>query len=216
MTDEKVRKENIERYMAILSTRLDISKDITNCNKLILRSLGHKNAMFVLNGRDGVRPLLDTIIQGYYNLIKTKNEEEKKLHIRQLQINVNSLIKSSMQKSQTINKNLDEIKKRLNGKKSNRIALSVIEGLEAISQTLYEKLKEYDIETIEDFDILIRKFVTIRNIMRSERYELRYLGPFYDSLDNNLENAFRYLIECNKLKEISDKIDVMVRSIQRV
>ena len=67
-----------------------------------------------------------------------------------------------------------------------------------LSASVYKKLTDYNIESIEDFEVVCQKMITIKNVLKSDRYGLnRFCSYVIDYLNrgDDGERSFRYMID---------------------
>lgn len=172
MSDDNIRKRNIEKYIVELSKRINLTTDISNLKKITLKLLGFRNALFLLDFQDiNTTSRLANLSNDYYKLISTENDNEKKVVLKLLSDYIEkSLIAYNKISVETTNK-LNEIENIIAEKRDVK-ALELYKLCKKLSFSIQEMIKRSNLECIEDFDILIIKLSNIRLFLRSDKYKL--------------------------------------------
>jgi hypothetical protein len=194
-SDKEIKRRNIERYMSELSKRLDISSDISNCNKLISKSLGYRNALYTIIPTS-VSGEFSTITD-YYLKIMSVDDSDKEYYVDRMKDKVQELFKWSQKRNITVSAGLDGLRKKLL-ESDRKEHVEFLDKFNELSATVYKKLSDYNIESIEDFEVVCQKMITIKNILKSDRYGLsRFCSYVLDYLNrgDDGERAFRYMID---------------------
>lgn len=178
ISDESIKKQNIERYMAKLSQGLDISTNISNCNRLVTRSTGFKNALFIIIGTDIISRLND-LIELYLKLLRAgEDQSSAESYVENLKNKVSRLINIGMDKSSEINDRSSELKKTLKSSGEDNL-LQFFSELESFSNLIYQKVQSFQIDNLEDLEILLQKLSSIRALFRSDRYATKRLSDYF-------------------------------------
>ncbi len=192
MSDESIRKANVNRYITKIAAGLDVS-DITNLNKIVKRILGVNSTIF--NIRSGyAKDYISNIIGSYIEIFKA-SDDRKNLYIEELNSNIKEYFKTMSARNSNINTNVLEIKKKLSssGKKDE---LKIINLLEELNKSSYDILTGINIETIEDLEVIYQKLLAIKNIITVRRYGLDRLSNVMDYMNRNDErNSYQYLTD---------------------
>jgi hypothetical protein len=198
-SDEKIKQKNIERYMNTLSKNLDISSNITNCDKLILRSLGYKNALFLIYSSN-IESKVSSMIEYYLNILDESNTN-KDWSISRLTNKADELFKHGLDKSNELIKSINEVKRQIkeyNTGEKREDYLKFIDDIIDLSSIIYNKIKSRHIECVEDFEVLNQLIISIKNILKSGRYphSTRAFNYFVDYLYSYGPNrAYNYLLD---------------------
>ena len=217
-SDKEIKKRNIERYMSELAKRLDISSDITNCNKLISKTLGYKMALYTLAPTSIVSEYNNII--DYYLKIMSVSESNKSYYVERIQNKVEDLFTWAQKRNSTVASTLIDLKKRLIESDRESYA-EFLDKLSELSAYIYKKISDYNIESIEDFEVVAQKMNSIKNILKSERYGLNKLcGYVLDYLNRNDggERAFRYMIDGYyfNVEEASASLERISKIIEKI
>lgn len=220
-SDKEIKKRNIERYMNELSKRLDISSDITNCNKLISKSLGYRNALYTIIPTS-VTAELSTIID-YYLRIMSGDDDSKSYYVDKMKDKVHELFKWSQTRNITISNNLDSLRKKLvESGEDRKLQVEFLDKFNELSASVYKKFADYNIESIEDFEIICQKMISIKNILKSDRYGLSRFCSYvldYMNRSDDGERSFRYMIDpyyFNTTEQSLESLERVSRIIEKI
>jgi hypothetical protein len=217
MKDEDIKKENIKRYIDKLSKSINIPENITDLNKLVKRMIGHKLALFIINGEENLKDPLASIMNEYYTLLKTP-EANKPAQVSKLNSMCTEYFNRSAKKVTNISKNIKELKVILKDQTlrgtDRTDELNILNILERISGVLYDRLSSFKIESIEDMEIMYQKLFSLRNICRVERYNFIKMKSFFESLTKDRSNdALEYLTRHDSIRQNKRNI---IESLPRV
>jgi len=194
-SDKEIKKRNIERYMNELSKRLDISSDISNCNKLISKSLGYRNALYTILPTSVVGELSNII--EYYLRIMSSDDADKSYYVDRMKDKVHELFKWSQSRNVTISTSLESLRKKL-VESDRKEHVEFLDKFNELSASVYKKFVDYNIESIEDFEVICQKMISIKNILKSDRYGLNRFSSYildYLNRGDDGERSFRYMID---------------------
>jgi hypothetical protein len=190
-SDDSIRKKNIQRYIETLSKNLDISSDITNCDKLLARSLGYKNALYLISSGNIISDI-SSLISNYLYVLKAESDSDKQYYLEQLTSRTNNLFKNGLKKSSEVAKSIKLLKDKLESDTSLEQPvekyIQLLDALDDLSLTIYKKIGENHIECIEDFEIVNQKISSIKNIISSERYQLSGVVSYF--IENIIRNGY--------------------------
>jgi hypothetical protein len=218
-SDESIKKKNIERYVNLLSQKLDISADIANCNRLVTRSLGHKGALYIVYGTN-IYSNLGSIIDYYIKFMSATDDRSKKDYAEEITDRTNDLFKSGMRKADQASEIIKNIKTRLKSDNRDEKYFQVLDMTQKLSDAIYDNLKNYQINDIEDLEVVAQKISSIRNVLKSDRYGLsRYFGYVVDYITSGREDrAYSYMIDnyYTDVNEILEKLPRMITIISKI
>jgi hypothetical protein len=216
-SDDSIRRKNIERYISTLAKSLDISSDITNCDKLISRALGYKNALYMISSTN-ITSDISYVIEDYLRILK--EDSDKSYYITRLTDRTNKLFKNGLKQSSEVSKSLkiikDKLKSDTNLEQPAEKYIEFIDSINDLSSTIYDKINETHIECIEDFEVVNQLINSIKNVLKSDRYPIsRSLSYFVDNLirygSESTNRTYSYLVD-----DYYIKIDQSLESIVRV
>lgn len=219
LSDEEIRNQNIKRYIDKISKNMDIVSDVSNANKLVKRLLMFKYALFVIvNG--GAKNTLSSLINRYYELMRTTDDYYRKDYIERISYDVESAV--SNMKNSKLNSNISYLFKRLKEEGKEKHILLLNEIL-VLSEMIYEKVASIDIETIEDLEVVHQKLLSIYNIFTTSRYKISATKSFLDTAfsSSSTRTYDRYIggyygLEENQVDDILSEIDRVKRVISKI
>jgi hypothetical protein len=218
-SDEAIKKKNIERYVNLLSQKLDISADIANCNRLITRSLGHKGALYIVYGTN-IYSGLGNIIDYYIKFMSATNDRDKKMYAEEITDRTNDLFKNGMRKADVASDTIKNLKARIKSSRNEESYLQVLDLTQKLSDAIYDNLKNFQINDIEDLEVVAQKISSIRNVLKSDRYGLsRYFGYVVEYISSGREDrAYNYLNDSyyTNVDEILEKLPRMITIISKI
>jgi hypothetical protein len=218
-SDESIKKKNIERYVNLLSQKLDISADIANCNRLVSRSLGHKSALYIVYGTN-IYSYLGSIIDYYIRFMSADEDRYKKNYADEISDKTNDLFKNGMRRADIASDTIKNIKSRLKSNNKDEKYLQILDLNQKLSDVIYENLKNYQINDIEDLEVVAQKISSIRNVLKSDRYGLsRYFGNFIEYVSAGREDrAYSHLIDnyYTNVDEILEKLPRIITIISKI
>ena len=215
VSDDDIKRQNIERYIDQLVGKFDISVDISGVTKVIPRLLGTKNCLYWICAEKNTSDL-NNIISNVYKFMKSSDEDKKDI-IQSIQYDLRRAYKNNMQYSKDVENNKNEILKKLNDptdlrrndiseETSHKLKEIIIE-LDKLSDMIYKKILSSKTDTIEDMEIIYSRLFNIRTMMRRERYATRKLSNFIEYLfSSNSRNSWSYLSNYNIGDEYADDI----------
>ena len=212
-SDESIKKKNIERYVNLLSQKLDISTDIANCNRLVTRSLGNRGALYVVYNSN-IYSNLGSIIDYYIKFMKSTTDRDKKMYADEISNRTTEMFKNGMKKETQSDEIIKNIKSRLKGNSKEEEYLKVLDMTQKLSDAIYNNLKNFQINDIEDLEVVAQKISSIRNVLKSDRYGLsRYFGYIIENISNGREDrSYSYLTD-NYYVDIDEAIEKLPRMI---
>lgn len=218
-SDESIKKKNIERYVNLLSQKLDISADIANCNRLVTRSLGHKGALYIVYGTN-IYSNLGSIIDYYIKFMSATDDRSKKDYAEEITDRTNDLFKSGMRKADQAFEIIKNIKTRLKSSNKDEKYFQILDLTQKLSDAIYDNLKNYQINDIEDLEVVAQKISSIRNVLKSDRYGLsRYFGYVVEYITSGREDrAYSYMTDnyYTDVDEILEKMPRMITIISKI
>lgn len=210
-SDESIKKKNIERYVNLLSQKLDISTDIANCNRLVSRSLGHKSALYVVYGSN-IYSNLGSIIDYYIKFMKSTTDRDKKMYAEEISDRTTDMFKAGMKRANQSDEIIKNIKSRLKSSNRDEKYFEILDLTQKLSDAIYNNLKNFQINDIEDLEVVAQKISSIRNVLKSDRYGLsRYFSYIIENISTGREDrAYSYLTD-NYYVDIDDVIENLPR-----
>ena len=217
-SDEDIRKANIQGYMDKLVDTYNFDKRLKDFNRLFSIAFNRYPLNFIIKDVN-INNIL-YILDNLYKVLKNKNPEDNKYLIGDINFYVKRIFNSSQIKFKLEN---DVKKTRLLFK--DKISSEPTELLKKqekvfnmfndINYILSQKIRSWDVETVEDVEIYISKLKSIKNLIdyRLNLSEIKraygvWHSEIYFGYINNVEsyNADHILERLEKLKKIIIKI----------
>jgi hypothetical protein len=219
-SNDVIKRENIERYVKKLASRLEVDgKDISNLPRVIKRLLGYRNTVYTL--RQGhIQSYISTILKGYILLLKG-DDIRKERYLNDLNDNIKYSFEKSVANNRNLSKNIKEVKDRLK-RDDKEEYVEVLELLSELSLVIYDKINSFELETIEDLEILYQKVGGMMNIIKSDRYSIHKLGYHMDyTFRNSSDYSYKYLtdryyIEPSSIPTIKEGIKTVMKIIKKM
>jgi hypothetical protein len=184
MTDEKIKKQNIERYISKLSSQLEISsEDLSNLGRIVNKCLSNSSYINISMNRRDIFSTLNSLCRYLYSII---TDESKEYYIEQIK-NLYKNINQNYYKDQTqslITKSL------IKGSPFEKPFKKVFD----LGNYITDKVRKENAKSLDDVLIIQNKLNSIRQFMHNEFNRLSYamrnmIGEFYS------EESFRYYIK---------------------
>jgi hypothetical protein len=218
-SDEEIKKRNIERYVNLLSQKLDISDDIANCNRLVIRSLGHKSALYIAYGSN-IYSNLGTIIDYYIKFMSASTDRDKKMYAEEISDRTTDMFKTGMRKATQSDEVIKNIKSRLKSSNRDEKYFQILDLTQKLSDAIYNNIKNFQINDIEDLEVVTQKISSIRNVLKSDRYGLsRYFSYFIEYVSSGREDrAYSYMTDnyYTDVDEILERLPRMISLIAKI
>jgi hypothetical protein len=218
-SDEEIKRKNIERYVNLLSQKLDISDDIANCNRLVTRSLGHKSALYIAYGSN-IYSNLGTIIDYYIKFMSASTDRDKKMYAEEISDRTTDMFKTGMRKATQSDEVIKNIKSRLKSSNRDEKYFQILDLTQKLSDAIYDNIKNFQINDIEDLEVVTQKISSIRNVLKSDRYGLsRYFSYFIEYVSSGREDrAYSYMTDnyYTDVDEILERLPRMISLIAKI
>jgi hypothetical protein len=212
LSNEDIKKMNINRYMSEISKNMEISNDLKNFDKILFRYFGYsKIGYFTL--RERYFGDFESLINRTFEFINEENEERKK----NIQSIITSDIKQTLEKNAAFTTYIDNAIRST--KSISKDHERILNKVEELNLTIYRKLKSINIETFEDIDILFAKMRMIRNFWRnSDRYHVRKI---YYLIEKISEETYvkRYcddIIQEGTIEKDISGIDRFIKFVEKI
>jgi hypothetical protein len=191
MSDEKIKTTNIERYLAILISKMGIESDIKelkNLQKLVLKSICNDFAFIsIYKNRPGFDSL-NGITRDIYNMMKVEDKGDKEYYL-----------KSIISRFQSLNSYSEDYIKEYTKclKIVNDSNIKPIKEIFKIFMEISKKIKDYllsqNIQTVEDLRMIIAKLKSIMTLVGDD--EISFSGYTRSILNEfHYDNDVKYYI----------------------
>lgn len=221
MKGEDIKKANIERYLQIISSRANLTEDITRVDKVAKKIVGGRLVLFFIISSSMVESNLSEIVTEYLRYLRAvkSGSSETDLEIRSeyLTKTIRKSYKEVSDKGRNISKNLDFVKSKLTEEGRGDL-LEIVEKLERISSEIWNNLSEIKLETIEDLEVFIQKVKSVDDIFNTRRWSLQNLTSFlrYADVENHSEFHRRAYYITDRIEEINIDLDRLSKVIKKI
>jgi hypothetical protein len=194
LKDDEFKKMNIDRYLSKLS---DMPVDIKNCKNTLLRTLGGNMIFFFI--RKNLTNNINSISGLYYNILKTlgkdgeiTNQANYDRYKNDLKAISKNYIENRRDAKEVIKSNLDRYRRENVGEVKK---IKILEEVESISKIMFDCIKDMEVKTIEDLDILLAKILTLINYIGNGRYPIYYIYSYMLNYvtDTNYRRFYDYM-----------------------
>ncbi len=212
LSDDDIKKMNINRYMSEISKNMEISNDLKNFDKVLFRYFGYsKIGYFTL--RERYFSDFENLINRTFEFINEENEERKKY----IQSVITSDIKETLEKNVTFTTNIyNAIRSAKSVSKDHE---GILNKVEELNSAIYRKLKSINIETFEDIDIIFAKMRMIRNFWRnSNRYHVRKAYYLVEKISEEpyVKRCCQDIIDDGSIEKDISGIDKFIKFVEKI
>jgi hypothetical protein len=212
---ENVKKANIQRYLTTLVSRFDTSKGLEEVHRIFPRALGFNNCFtFLLEGVNIGN--LENLVSHIYSIML---DHSSAYYQERAKTCVSDIYKLSEKRSLVVNKNIDEVWKKIDsyGGENKEKASKYFEEYLEIGPLLNDLIKSTKIETISDYEFMVSKLKGIQGIASNSRIRsLQHLRSIAQGLSNDgySSQAFDYIfysVDSNNALEELQKFKKNIR-----
>ena len=216
MDNEEIKRTNIQRYIDEISKKMIVSDDLKQLNTTIFKFLGGSYAgLYVLRGKN--QSDFQYFMSYLYRGISSEDESDKK---NSLEAATNSL-RDTYERNLKFNSDVTAATRKMyldmstNGRQSYKPLLDKI--LE-INTVIANKIKSFEIENIEDMEVISEKMSSIRNIYRnSDRfYWARKMYYVTEHFTNDRALRTLYEIYESDIPKVLNELNKFQRVIERL
>jgi hypothetical protein len=147
-------------------------------------------------------------------------DRDKKMYAEEISDRTNDLFKSGMKRASQSEEIIKNIKAKLKSNNKDEKYSEMLDLTQKLSDTIYNNLKNFQINDIEDLEIVTQKISSIRNILKSDRYGLnRYFSYFVEYVASGREDrVYSYLTDnyYTDVNEILEKLPRMITIISKI
>ena len=225
VTDDQIRKQNIERYLNKIAEKSDIISDISNIKSVTNRIIAGRHALFLIVGYSNFDDKFSRIIDRYFEIMSYKkrevDEDSLNYYLDNLKSNIKSLYQSSGQDTRDINTVLKHCREGLAKDNLTSEYEPLLRELEELSNLIYQKIMSLPFDCIEDLEVVKSKIVSIKRLFQSNTYSLVNLRYFIEGVLSGRKNAYSYLtddyrLKGNELEKVMDGIQTAKKIISRL
>jgi len=197
---EEIKKANLERYISLLVKKFDASKGLSEIPKILPRALGFTNSItFILRSINFNN--LENLVSYLYDMMKDPDDSE---YYQKNALNVlNSIYYQFNRRGTTTNQNIDgtwQLLDKSTNKEMKEKMSRYFETYLELGEMINKKITSTKIENISDIEVLLRKFLNIRDFVGNTRLHslrnLRYFSEYlYAGNPNSVYSSIRDTVE---------------------
>jgi hypothetical protein len=125
-----------------------------------------------------------------------------------------------MRRADIASDTIKNLKSRLKSTNKDEKYFQILDLNQQLSDAIYDNLKNYQINDIEDLEVVAQKISSMRNILKSDRYGLsRYFGYVVESISSGREDrSFSYMTDpyyCDA-DEVLEKLPRIITIISKI
>jgi hypothetical protein len=190
-SNEIIRKQNLNRYIEEMAKKIDISENLIDFKKTVLKYLGgNKIGYHILRGRNfsDFNYFIDKIVK-FIN----SSDEEKNWYYKEALSDVRYKNRQNNEFNIRVTDDISNTYKILDNDRK-----IILEKLEELNSAIFSKIKSANIENLEDIEILWEKINSIRNVWRSSNRFINLRKLYY---------SVEYMADSNRLERNIKDID---------
>lgn len=189
-SDSDIRRENINKYIAKLSSNIKIDDELTNFNKLFLRILGWTNCgWYVLLGYG--KGSINDIITYMCSYMKLESDSNKQYYSELIKNIISDKTKENTVRNEEVTVGLQRAYKYFQKSDSDKDKqiLEILDIYYDINRAIYDLIKSIKTETIEDLEVFYSKIDTLYHMFYNhsryrEARRIRYFLSYINREDN--------------------------------
>ena len=142
------------------------------------------------------------------------DDRNKKVYADEITEKTNDLFKNGMRRADIASDTIKNLKSRIKDNRNEESYLQILDLTQKLSDVIYDNLKNYQINDIEDLEVVAQKISSIRNVLKSDRYGLsRYFSNVIEYISAGREDrAYSHLID-NYYTNVDDILEKLPRII---
>ena len=169
MSNEEIKQANIERYIKTLSN-VDLASGLTKLISKIPKIFGGDAALYFIYNENNFNSFKRMMNDVYEFMAATSDEEKVEIN-RVLSQRVKSTFDESNELLATVDKRLKYSRSEVKGSQAYE---RIIDKVEELSRNVNKKLLKGNIETIQDMEVMLMKAYGIRDVIKSDRFNIDY------------------------------------------
>lgn len=215
VTDEMVRKQNIQRYMNKIAERSDVVSDVSNVKAVTSRMIGSQYCLYIVIPRSRFEDNFSRIINKYLEIMALKEREYDGTshYVDGLKQFIKDSYETTSGDINDIRKSLTYCRNKLSQDPDKKVYLDLLNTLDEVSKQINEKILSLPFDCIEDLEVVKSKILSIRNLFNADTYNLSNLRYFIDSVNNGREQrSLNYLIDEWRLQ--GDNLENTIKGLE--
>jgi hypothetical protein len=217
MDNDEIKTANIQRYIDEISKKMTVSDDLKQLNKTIFKFLGSSYAgLYVLRGRN--QSNFQYFISYLYRGIDSEDEYDKKNNLEAATNSLRQIYESNLKFNTEVTEATNKMYSNLNLNEKQEYK-PLLDKIMEINTAIVNKIKSFEIESIEDMEIISEKMASIRNIYRnSDRFSWARKMYYVTEHFTNDSRALRSMYDVSEsdIPKVLDQLNKFQRVIERL
>lgn len=222
MSDEEIKKVNLERYLNQLILKFGVSvdkSDVKNLQKVIATSLVGKYSLFSIYS--GSYKPVDNFINYLYNFIRhfKNSQEDRQYYFKELMEQYKTIYNRSSSFKKEYEKSYNWIMKNHNNESEEDVLIrEIISKCTEIGSKIFDIIYSQEANSIEDMRVIKSKVDTIRNIINEDVFLLPDRVQAILKYFNDLSDVSYYMDRVNKkdLEETKERLKHIEKAINSI
>jgi hypothetical protein len=147
-------------------------------------------------------------------------DRDKKMYAEEITDRTTDMFKAGMKKATQCDETIKNIKSRLKSSNRDEKYFQILDMTQKLSDAIYDNIKNFQINDIEDLEVVTQKISSIRNVLKSDRYGLnRYFGNVIEYITSGREDrAYSHFTDNYyvNVDEVLEKLPRMITIISKI
>lgn len=180
MSDEDIKNANIQRYIKTL-TSVDLGEGLARLVNKIPMIFGGDLALYYIYGEKNFSRFKN-MMNDVYRFMSAQSDEEKEEINRTLSERIKETFDGAADLEQRFRRRINMAREEF---AENQALTRILDKLDEMSRRVNQKLLKGKIETVHDMEIMLMKANGIRDVIKSDRFEIDYyLKNYIEYLGN--------------------------------
>ena len=237
-SDEEIKKANIERYLKTLSD-VDLFSGFGRLFSKNYRFFGDKWSLHYIRSEENFTSFRNNL-SNLKSFLKADNDEQRKHYSDRISDRIRETLISNEKLNRTIENNINSVYERFsqideieNKDEVVAVVKSIFDKVSEVSIKISNKIKTFNNECVEDYEIAYSKIVSIYNLLINRLELSSELNSIIYYMDRNVGNLYDYSKRFiwrtsypgsyeitddirQKMNEEFSKLDYLVRFVERL
>jgi hypothetical protein len=152
--------------------------------------------------------------------MSASTDRDKKMYAEEISDRTTDMFKAGMKRATQSDEVIKNIKSRLKSSNRDEKYFQILDLTQKLSDAIYDNIKNFQINDIEDLEVVTQKISSIRNVLKSDRYGLsRYFSYFIEYVSSGREDrAYSYMTDnyYTDVDEILERLPRMISLIAKI
>ena len=217
ISNDDIKKTNIERYISeiIKKSSIDADSSVKNIKSITMRVLGGVHVLYFIIEHNKLSDI-SRISNYLYDIITKDSDNDLDYNINRINSYISSSMTSTRNSLVVFNKTELEMLKLAESRDDDNV-IDIHNSIKKLSKFIYDIIKNRDIKTIEDMEILVNDLEYIRNLCHGNRISLHLISDYFQSMLGNgwsSSNTY-YKLYSQDFNKVKSNIDSITHIIER-